>query len=550
MQSDRAKAADKAAKVFRQGVSTTAVGEKEKCFGLISKLIEKHKLNLSDLDPAFPKTVDPALLRRKLGLTGGGQAAGADDARRAREAAAQREREAAAQRDREAARAKQEREERDRKAREEQERQRREQQARQDQAAGGTDLESLLWHQLIPTQRRQVLDGALLGRSLEGVKGTSAYRRLLADLRTHDLSREGAQLGDAKLVELLDYLLARSGKTISCPHRVQTLFDDLYSASLTSYRTAAVLKQQNDRKAEDEKQRKQKEEKAWKEEKARQEREAQERAREQQRRAEVSSDPEVMLFQHLSAEQRKKVMHGPLFSRGIMSQVQGTSAYGRLLAELSHLDTSTSGVQLGDRELLSWLTGVLGRQGSTVQPKHGSNTIFDDILAHCRFTYAQRAEQVRQERARQKAEEAKQKAADDAKRRAAAAGSGQSSYGRHGTGSSYREAYQEPKFIKSFDDMQEARLYLHLARLHLGGQNGVRSYSKYDKWHVELTTTAGVRDDVDLAFRRALHEVQFQAMNNRVEAARERDEAIRQANEEYERLSARAFRSAVDAYVT
>ncbi|UBV45442.1 hypothetical protein LAJ19_20155 (plasmid) [Deinococcus taeanensis] len=512
MQSDRAKAADKAAKVFRHGVSTTAAGEKEKCIGVLLNLLTDYNLNLSDLDPSFPKTADLPLLRQKMGLTATGTA-GAPGA--------------PGQRDREE--------------------QARQQAAhhRAPQAQPSHDPEVALWSPLKPTDRRHLLDSELFTRSLLGVKSTTAYPRLLADLRIHDLSPAGGQLGDTLLVELLDRLLTRPGRTISCAYRLQTLFDDLYSACLEQYQTAATVK----REQEDRQKQREAEQRRERTERTRKEREQQERARAQQRRAEVSRDPEVMLFQHLDAEQRKRVLHGPVFSRGILQAIDGTSAYRRLLAELSQLDRSAAGVQLGDQELLRWLEGVLVRQGSAVQPRHGSNTMFDDVLAHCRFTYAQHAEQLRQETARTKAEAARQKAAADARRQAAAAGS-QGSWGRHGSGSAARDPAQTPRFTRSFDDVQEARLYLHLARRHLGSRGELRSYSRGEQWHVELCTAADVRDEINLAFRTVLHELQRAAMNHRLEAARVRDETIQRAQKECEVQSAQSFRTAVDAYFT
>ena len=559
VQADRAKIADKAAKVFRQGVSTTAPGEKEKCFGLVSKLLQKHNLHLSDLDPSFPRRLDLVLLRQKIGLPGGGAAAGAassgvgaDAARREREAAQraaeQRARETAAreqrERDEQARKRQEEQAARDREQRARQEQQERARQAQQQRAreeqerarkqAASRDPEVVLWMHLEAIERRQAFDGDLFRASLLAVKSTSAYSRLLAELRAHDLSSDGSRLGDTRLVELLDQLLLRPGSTISCAFRPQTMFDDLRAACMTRYRQAAAAKKQGD----EARQRKEAEEQREQEEQARKQRErddwwAQERQRQQRAERLQSREPEEVLFGHFDADTRKRLLGGPMFSRGIYRALEGTSAYARLLAELSQLDRSAKGVRLGDTALVAWLRPNLARQGSTITTKRASLTVFDDLLAACRFEYLQHVAPLREKARQRAAEEAKRQAEADRQARAR-----QASY-----------AHEEgTRFSRSFDELQEARLYLKVAQSRLGARGGVRSYSKGTQYFVDMTTSAEVQAGIDLSFRTALHDLQVAALSLRTEAARVRDEALRRAHEHYELQCERAFQTVVERY--
>ncbi|MFD1733914.1 hypothetical protein ACFSC4_26105 [Deinococcus malanensis] len=72
----------------------------------------------------------------------------------------------------------------------------------------------------------------------------------------------------------------------------------------------------------------------------------------------------MLLFQHLEGAVRKRLLHGPRFSQGLLQAVAGTSAYPRLLAEAHALDVSNIGVGLGDQALMQWLDRILSRQGS------------------------------------------------------------------------------------------------------------------------------------------------------------------------------------------
>lgn len=424
---------DKARKVFRHGVSTTAQGEKEKSLAVLSGLCQRHSLVLFDLDPQLPRRLDLPLLRVKIGL-------------------------------------------------------------------------------------------APVGTSGQAAQPTGAEQRAR--------EQESRRQWDEKAA------------------RERQRKDD---------EARAQAAQQREREEQARKRR---------EEHARQKAEYQ--RQQEQKAATASADPEVLLFRHLGAAERKRWLHGPMFSQGLLHAIRNTSAYRRLLAEVHSLDVSNVGVGLGDKELMSWLDKALSRQGSRVKCKHGSETIFDDVLAYCRFEYMSATEERRQAAQRRKAQE-EQRRAEEARRQKAEADrerertaaeqlrreqearwdrdrrAAQEQRAATATGASRAEA-GTTEYTRAFEDRAQARLYFKVARRQVGTQGDVKGTEANGRFTVSLVVTAALKEGVDRAFRQALYDLQLAAAAIRTEAARARDEAVRQAEAAYTRQCERAFQVAVEQY--
>lgn len=267
-----------------------------------------------------------------------------------------------------------------------------------------------------------------------------------------------------------------------------------------------------------------------------------------------SPDPETLLYQRLSAERRKQIFQGPLFSQGLLRVVKDTSVYKRLLAEMQTINTSNVGVRMTDVNLLAWLEQVLKRQGSQINCRHGSKTLFDDLMAHCRFRYVadtqeqrkqgeqqkqererhtreQQAEQKRrEERAQQQAEERQRQ--EDAEQRKAQA----------------KKEEELFEFERYFDVLAEAQLYLKVVRRVLGGSSNVASSNRTGKFYVRFTGTSATETKVQEHYSLTFNDLEQAAKMIRLEAVRARDEAIQRANADYKTQCETAFQVAVNQY--
>ncbi|CAM3411169.1 hypothetical protein DEDE109153_15790 [Deinococcus deserti] len=296
-------------------------------------------------------------------------------------------------------------------------------------------------------------------------------------------------------------------------------------------------------------------------------------------------DFEVLLFQHLSGAERRRLLHGPRFSQGLFQAVRGTSAYSRLLAEAHALDVSNIGVRLGDQTLMQWLDRILSRQGSRVKCRAAAQTIYDDLVSYCRLEYVTYTREDRQATQRDQSQEearrvgeARRQAAEarrDRERRAQsrrrkaeearhARGGESASQQSAGTRTSSQEPFgtadqsrrpsattqESVVFFREFHHLAEARLYLRVARLQVGLQGHVRSFSRNRVFVVELVVPSTLKEAVDLSYQRALSALQGAAERIRAEAAAARDEAIRQAEAAYAEQYEQAFEIAVERYTS
>ena len=237
----------------------------------------------------------------------------------------------------------------------------------------------LLWARLTPTERRRLLDSTMFDSVWATIRNTSAYPRLLSALREHDLSPTGHRFGDAFLVELAKKMLLRSGNSVNYGFRTQTVFDDLLEFCLVGYRKAAAKQKRQQRPAD--------------------------------AAAKAIRDVEEVMFEHLDAARRKRLMDGPMFSQSVLSAIRGTGAYTRLLAEVRSLNNGR--LKLGDEILMTWLEQVLLGQGSSVAQYSTSQTIFGDLVIHCRakyFAWSKVQHSAQQQEKRRREEEARQQA--------------------------------------------------------------------------------------------------------------------------------------------
>ncbi|QFP77461.1 hypothetical protein [Deinococcus sp. AJ005] len=272
-------------------------------------------------------------------------------------------------------------------------------------------------------------------------------------------------------------------------------------------------------------------------------------------------DLESLLFQHMDVAERKRRLQGPLFSQGLLRAVERTSAYMRLLAEIHSLDRSNVGVGLGDGELMVWLGHALSRQGSRVESRPASHTIFEDLVAYCRAGYMaetgerRRAEQFKQRQEKQQQAEAARQQAEALRRdreRQAADERRQREAERVRRESEGRWDLDDDAevFSMAFDERAEARLYLKVARQQVGTRGTVKPVTAATgQLVVKLLVTLGLKDDVDQAFHRALHDLQIAAAKVRSKAARNRDEAVKRAEAAYAAECELAFQRVVDRYV-
>ncbi len=279
----------------------------------------------------------------------------------------------------------------------------------------------------------------------------------------------------------------------------------------------------------------------------------------------ASQDPDVLLFQHLPSAERKKLLHGPLFSQGILHFVRNSSAYLQLLAEMHSVNKSNLGVGWTDKNLMTWLERILARQGSKVKCHHGSNTLLDDLKSYCRFEYvaetrAQRhaAEQQRQERERQaraqqerEQQEAAQRQArreaDERKRREEEARKREAEEARQQADAEHDDALYEFE-AEAFDVKAEAQLYLKIVRRVIKDHTRIKSVSRGAQFFVEFTGTNADAAKIDELYDSAFHDLEQAAERIRAEAARTREEAIRRAEAAYAAQYAQAFEEAVKQY--
>lgn len=243
---------------------------------------------------------------------------------------------------------------------------------------------------------------------------------------------------------------------------------------------------------------------------------------------------EELLFRTMPVGERKRWLHGPRFSQGLLQIVKITTAYSRLLKEVRALNSSNLGIGWTERELLQWLDRVLSRQGSRVECLARSQTIFEDLRAYCRSSYAADTAQQRkaQEQRRQQQEEARQQA-EKAQRAAAAQEEEESDWF---------------EFEMAFNELAEARLYMKVVRRLAGELSEISSHSRHKQFFVKFTGTEDLDANVAQAYARALYDLQQAAEMIRLQAGHARDETIRRAETDYETACAQAFQVAVDHY--
>jgi hypothetical protein len=238
---------------------------------------------------------------------------------------------------------------------------------------------------------------------------------------------------------------------------------------------------------------------------------------------------EELLFRAMVAAERKRWLHGPRFSQGLLQIVRNTTAYPRLLKEVRALNRSNLGLGWTERDLLEWLDKVLSRQGSRVECLARSQTIFEDLLAYCRLSYTA---DTAQERKAQEQEEARQQA-EEAQRAAAA---------------QEDEEGDWFEFEMAFDELAEARLYMKVVRRLAGEVSEISSYSRHKQFFVKFTGTDDLDANVAQTYAQALYDLQRAADRIRLQAGHARDEAIRRVETDYETACAQAFQVAVDHY--
>ncbi|MFC4425023.1 hypothetical protein [Deinococcus navajonensis] len=252
----------------------------------------------------------------------------------------------------------------------------------------------------------------------------------------------------------------------------------------------------------------------------------------------------------MAAADRKKWLHGPLFSQGLLRVVRETSAYARLLADARALDRSNLGVGLSDQDLMQWLDKVLSRQGSRVDCKARSRTIFDDLMTYCRQAFTAHTRELREAAQRRRAQEeaqARHQQAEERRRR-----QDQERQARRQREEERRRAAQAQQewldYEVEFDDLAEARLYLKVVRRLADESNRVSSAFRERKYVVRFSGTERLEARVDQTYARAFADLQQAAERLRIEAAHRRDETIRQAEAAYEAECARAFRLTVEHF--
>lgn len=281
------------------------------------------------------------------------------------------------------------------------------------------------------------------------------------------------------------------------------------------------------------------------------------------KRTRVSSDPEVVVFQHLRAVERRRVLSSAMFSRGIGQAIQGTSAYPRLLAEVHALNRSPDGEKLSDRELMDWLDRALKRQGSKVKVRATSSTIFEDLVAYCREEYqtdmtARRAAQARQaaeEKRRARAEAARKRREAQERKRQEQEAREKAQREEEERRRAAAEAEQEFEWEITFEVRAEAHLYRKIAQHELdavaawsGLTSQARVVKRGDEYVVKLTETEAFVEALDRKYAQVLRDLKQAAEGIKAEAARARDEAIAEAHAAYEEACEQALTVAVKHY--
>ncbi|WP_189066439.1 hypothetical protein [Deinococcus seoulensis] len=266
--------------------------------------------------------------------------------------------------------------------------------------------------------------------------------------------------------------------------------------------------------------------------------------------------PQDLIFRTMGLPERRRWFQDPLLDRGIRHAVQAAGAYGKLLGEVRSLNASNMGIRLPEQELTDWFEALLDRPGSTVPSRSDSRTIFDDLAAHCRALYLAETERRRQAAQRRRAEEEqRRREAARAERERQAADRLQREREERRTreradvgqpGGARRDG--PVTFGRSFEHPAEARLYVRVAERRMGPGGTVRALTRQGCPHTELRCERAVRDEIEAAYLDALRDLQLAASMIRAEAARRRDETIREAEESCNRACERAFDAAVENY--
>lgn len=234
---EREWAVDKARKVFRHGASTTANGEKEKAVAVLTALCRKHELVLHDLDPQFPRRLDVALLRVKIGLpqdmasasgpsdghqqrqTGPGTGRGTGDQAGSRGSGTSGQQQAGGNG------------------------------TGYGRANASAAFQDVLFRDMGVAERKRWLQGPMFGQGiLRAIRDTGAYTRLLAEARSLNASNVGAGLSEPELMRWFEAVLSRQGSSAPCKPGSRTIFDDLAAYCRAQY--LAETEQQR-RKAEE-----------------------------------------------------------------------------------------------------------------------------------------------------------------------------------------------------------------------------------------------------------------------------------------------------------
>lgn len=271
-------------------------------------------------------------------------------------------------------------------------------------------------------------------------------------------------------------------------------------------------------------------------------------------------DFRAALYRTMGAAERARWLQGPAFSQGIRNGLQSTGADERLLAEIRSLNTSNMGMQLSEAELVRWFNVTLSRPGAAVTCTPRSRTIYDDLAADCRARYLTETEQRRRAAQRRKAEDERQRAeATRAERERQAAEQRRKAAEKRrmrepqptrqaGAGRAAQPQDGAVTFTRSFEHPAEAQLYLKVAGRHIGPEANVRLLTREARCYVELLCSPATWTALEHAYLQVLHDLQMAAATIRAEAARQRDETIRQARVTYEEQCEEAFEVAVRSY--
>jgi hypothetical protein len=210
MTQEQERARDRARKVFQLGASTTAQGEKEKAVAVLMGLCHQHQLVLYDLNVQFPKRLDLALLRAKIGLApaSAGESRVTQSPQQPNDPATRRGANAPG--------------------------------STASTASGSgqanADVQNALFRNQSPAERQRQLQGPMFSQGmLRPMRHTTTYTRLLTELHSLNSSNVGVGLSDTALVGWYEKVLSQPGSCVPCKSTSKTIFDDLAAYCRAQY---------------------------------------------------------------------------------------------------------------------------------------------------------------------------------------------------------------------------------------------------------------------------------------------------------------------------